>query len=62
MGSTSQPAIVTGHTIGPSGGPEGNYDPISLFNTFMYDVCFPDGDIIEYTANTILENLLNEPN
>jgi hypothetical protein len=43
-------------------GPEGKYDPISQFNTFMYDVCFPDGDVKEFTANTISENLLNEPN
>jgi hypothetical protein len=55
-----QPAIVTGRTIGPSGRPEGKYDPISQFNTYMYDVCFPDGDVKEYTAITISENLMNQ--
>jgi hypothetical protein len=55
-----QPAIVTGRTIGPSGRPEGIYDPISQFNTYMYDVRFPDGDVKEYTANTISENLMNQ--
>jgi hypothetical protein len=56
-----QPVTVIGRTVGPNAGrPEGNYDEVPLMNTMTYDVRFPDGDVKEYSANVISENLLNQ--
>ena len=55
-----QPVTVTGHTVGPSGRPEGEYNEDPALNSLMYDVRFPDGDVKEYSANVIAENLMNQ--
>ena len=55
-----QQVTVTGRTVGPSGRPEGHYDVDPTRNSIMYDVRFPDGDVKEYSANVIAENLMNQ--
>jgi hypothetical protein len=55
-----QPVQVLGRTVGPDGHPEGNYSDNHRMNTLSYDVQFPEGDIKEYAANIIAENLLNQ--
>jgi hypothetical protein len=56
----SNPINVVGRTIGPSGRPEGQYDDDPTRNSLTYDVRFPDGDVKEYSANVIAENLLDQ--
>ena len=38
----------------------GEYDPNPLLNTSIYNVEFPDGEIKEYAANVIAENLYSQ--
>ncbi len=53
-------AKVMGQTIGPTGRVDGTYDENPILNTMMYDVEFNDGEVREYAANVIAENLLNQ--
>jgi hypothetical protein len=38
----------------------GAYDPDLILNSVMYDVEFPDGQVKEYAANVIAENMLSQ--
>jgi hypothetical protein len=55
-----QPVTVIGRTVSPSGRPEGQYHEDPAMNSMTYDVQLPDGDVKEYAANIIAENLLNQ--
>ena len=46
-------------TIGPDGQVTGTYDNNPFLNS-IYDVEFPDGQVKEYAANIIPENMLTQ--
>ena len=50
--------IVKRRAIGPDGVIVGTYDDDPTMNSVVYDVEFPDGQLKEYAANTIAENML----
>ena len=45
--------------MGPNVKTKGEYDDNPRLNSVLYDVEFPDGQVKEYSANLIAENLLN---
>ena len=51
---------VNQRTIGPDGQVTGTYDNDPFLNSIIYDVEFPDGQVKEYTANIIAENMLTQ--
>lgn len=51
-------AKVKGRTLASDGNSLGTYHDHPALNTIVYDVEFPDGEIREYAANTIAENML----
>lgn len=53
-------AKVIGRTVGPDGRTVGRYNDNPILNTCVYDIEFPDGDVKEYSANVIAENLLSQ--
>ena len=48
---------VIQRTIGPHGQVTGTYDNNPFLNSIIYDVEFPDGQVKEYAANIIAENM-----
>ena len=56
--------MVTGkvaqRTIGPDGQVTGTCDNNPYLNSIIYDVEFPDGQVKEYAANIIAENMLTQ--
>ena len=48
---------VVGWSKDDDGNIVGNYDYNPHLNTMLYDVEFPDGEIQEYAANAIAENM-----
>ena len=57
QGELIRTAKVLGQSKDGDGQPVGMYDPNPLLNTAIYDVEFPDGEIREYAANLIAENM-----
>ena len=55
-----KPAVVTGRSTNPDGHIVGTYNVNPMLNTMTYDVTFDDGEVKEYSANLIAENLLNQ--
>ena len=51
---------VTNRAIRPNGGVAGTYDDNPHLNTMIYEVEFPDGELKEYAANVIAENMLTQ--
>ena len=51
---------VTQSTIGPDGQVTGTHDNNPYLNSIIYDVEFPDGQVKEYAANIIAENMLTQ--
>ena len=51
---------VVKRAIGPDGMTMGTYDHIPMLNTLIYEVEFPDGQVKEYSANVIAENMLRQ--
>lgn len=51
---------VKGRTIGPHGGTMGSYDDNPILNSLIYDVEFPDGEVKEYAANILAENMFSQ--
>ena len=51
---------VTQRTIGPDGQVTGTYYNNPYLNSTIYDVEFPDGQVKEYAANIIAENMLTQ--
>lgn len=53
-------ARVTKRAIGPDGKTTGTYDDNPVLNSVVYEVEFPDGQVKEYSANVIAENMLTQ--
>ena len=51
---------VIQRTIGPDVQVTGTYDNNPFLNSIIYDVEFPDGQVKEYAANIIAENMLTQ--
>ena len=51
---------VTRRALGPDGTIAGTYDTNPYLNSMIYEVEFPDGQIREYAANVIAENMLTQ--
>ena len=52
-----QAAKVVGCTKDDDGNIIGTYDHDPMLNSMVYDVEFPDGEIKEYSANIIAQNM-----
>jgi hypothetical protein len=56
--------VLCGHVkrraVGPDGKLIGTYDENPILNTMVYEVEFPDGQVQEYSANLIAENMLSQ--
>ena len=57
QGEAMQSAKVIGRAMDEDGNLIGRYDDNPILNTMVYNVEFPDGDIREYSANVIAENM-----
>ena len=53
-------AKILRRTIDSTGCIVGTYNDNPILNTLIYDVEFPDGEVKEYSANVIAENLLSQ--
>lgn len=51
---------VTKRALGPDGNVAGTYDENPCLNTMIYGAEFPDGQLKEYAANVIAENMLSQ--
>lgn len=51
---------VKRRAIGPDGTVAGTYDDNPILNSVVYEVEFPDGQVKEYAANVIAENILSQ--
>ena len=51
---------VTRRALGPDGQVAGTYDDNPFLNTIIYEVEFPDGQVKDYAANVIAENMLTQ--
>ena len=51
---------VKGRTIGDHGEGMGRYDDNPMLNSIIYDVEFPDGQVKQYAANILAENMLSQ--
>eukprot|EP00957_Ditylum_brightwellii_P063583 4826828-Ditylum_brightwellii.AAC.1 len=60
LGDNVRVGKVTHCAIGPDGTVTGMYDNNPMMNTMIYDVEFPDGQVREYAANLIAENMLTQ--
>ena len=49
-----------GRTLGPDGRTDGIYHGDPRLNSMIYDVEFPDGQIKEYSANMIADNMMTQ--
>ena len=52
--------VVTRRATGPDGKTGGKYDDNPFLNSMIYEVEFPDGQVKEYAANVIAENMLTQ--
>ena len=52
--------LVARRAIGPDGKTIGTYDDDPSKSTLMYEVEFQDGELREYSANIIAENMMNQ--
>ena len=46
---------LRGRNVGPDGKIIGNFHDTPIFNSIVYDVEFPDGEVKDYAANVIAE-------
>jgi hypothetical protein len=51
---------VTRRAVGPDGTTVGTYDDNPMLNSIVYEVEFPDGQLKDYAANVIAENMLTQ--
>ena len=51
---------IIGRSIGSDGQTFGTYDDNPALNTMVYDIEFPDGEVKEYSANVIAENMYSQ--
>jgi hypothetical protein len=61
LGENMSTGKVTQQLLGPDGRTAGTtYDDNPMLNSIVYEVKFPDGQVKEYTANVIAENMLTQ--
>ena len=60
LGENMATGKVTKRAIGPDGTTAGTYDANPYLNSMIYEVQFPDGQVKEYAANVIAENMLTQ--
>eukprot|EP00957_Ditylum_brightwellii_P148461 11302884-Ditylum_brightwellii.AAC.1 len=60
LGDEVKVGKVTQRAVGPNGTVTGTYDNNPMMNTRIYDVEFPGGQVREYAANIIAENMLTQ--
>jgi hypothetical protein len=60
LGENMAVGKVTKRAIGPDGTIAGTYDENPMLNTMIYEVEFNDGQLKEYAANVIAENMLSQ--
>ena len=60
QGNDMTNARVTQRALGPDGTTVGSYDDNPMLNSIVYEVEFPNGEIKEYSANVIAENMLTQ--
>ena len=53
-------AKILRRSLDSTGRSVGTYHKNPILNTLVYDVEFPDGEVKEYSANIIAENLLSQ--
>ena len=58
MGDLLVKGKVIGRSVEPDGTIIGSYDNNPMLNLFSYDVEFPFGQVKEYLANVLAENML----
>ena len=51
---------VKQRALGPDGRVAGTYDENPILNSIVYEVEFPDGQVREYAANVIADNILSQ--
>ena len=51
---------VKRRAMGPEGTIAGHYDENPRLNSIIYEVEFPDGQVKEYAANVIADNMLSQ--
>ena len=51
---------VTRRALNPDGRVTGTYDENPMLNSMIYEIEFPDGQVKEYAANVIAENMLTQ--
>ena len=51
---------VKGRSVSDDGKVTGRYDDNPILNSIVYDVEFPDGQVKEYAANILAENMLSQ--
>ena len=51
---------ITKRALGPDGRVSDSYDDNPMLNLIVYEVKFPDGEVKEYDANVIAENMLSQ--
>ena len=49
---------MIGRSVGPEETIVGSYDDNSMLNSFLYNVEFPDGQVKEYPANVLADNMI----
>ena len=60
QGDKPQMGKVIGRTISPQGKTMVSYHENLILNSIIYYVEFPDGEVKEYAANILAENLLSQ--
>jgi hypothetical protein len=60
LGEHMTSAKVKSRALDSNGSVVGNYDDNPMMNSIIYEVEFPDGQVKEYSANTIAENMLTQ--
>jgi hypothetical protein len=60
LGDRTATGKVTNRATNPDGTEVGRYDDNPFLNTVVYDVEFDDGQVKEYSANIIAENMLTQ--
>jgi hypothetical protein len=60
LGDSMSTVMVTKRAVGPDSTMTGSYDSKPYLNSMIYEVEFPDGQVKEYAANLIAENMLTQ--
>ena len=60
LGDTVSTGVVKQRVLGADGRAIGTYDEDPRLNTMVYEVEFPDGQVRDYSANVLAENMLRQ--